>query len=194
MTTRQEPRCSPSPDATRNHTTIPTTPRGSVQPRPFPVSSACKAAMRRLVLTSQGGLIPFASEKGPPSGEAATVGQSVISRTLTGCKSRDEWLAAASATTRLTDDRVAAVLQTDCFRGFMVIDVPSCTVTHSRGGVNFGPCPKTFPNTPLTKLSAGIAGAHAVMVPIAASTVRVCLYGLVSDSRQRVRSTSHAHD
>jgi len=105
------------------------------------------------------------------------VGRSAIARTLTECRSRDEWLAAAKATTRLTGLKVAAVLQNDCFRApFMVIDVPSCTVTDSIGGVNLGPCPKTFPKPPRSKLSAGIAGGGAALVPFVASTVEACLY------------------
>jgi hypothetical protein len=41
---------------------------------------------------------------------------------------------------------------------------------------NLGPCPSTYPNTPLTKLNAGVAGLDKKLVPIIASRVRVCSY------------------
>lgn len=41
-------------------------------------------------------------------------------------------------------------------------------------GVGLGPCPKTFANTSLTKLNAGVAGLDTQLVPIAATKVRTC--------------------
>ncbi|MGO9874244.1 MAG: PASTA domain-containing protein [Acidimicrobiia bacterium] len=41
---------------------------------------------------------------------------------------------------------------------------------------SLGPCPKTYPKTPLMKLNAGVAGLDKMLVPVTNLTVRVCKY------------------
>ena len=54
---------------------------------------------------------------------------------------------------------------------------PPTTAQRRTGPEHLGPCPKTDPNTDLTKLNAGVNGLDRVLVPITALRVRVCLYG-----------------
>jgi hypothetical protein len=42
--------------------------------------------------------------------------------------------------------------------------------------VKLGPCPSVFPPIPLPKLNAGVQGITTKLVPIAATSVRVCRY------------------
>jgi len=54
--------------------------------------------------------------------------------------------------------------------------------------VNLGPCPKTYPNTPLTKLNAGVAGLDKTLVPITTLRVRICKDATPTDGERFLRT------
>ena len=138
--------------------------------------------MRTLVRVSGGGLDPFAAS---PSGQSAPAFESDIASTLTRCRSGAGWVLAARTATRRTASGQPAlqILENDCGFRFtdepqvIPLDAPGCPpVRGARVAATLGPCPTTYPRTPLTKLNAGVSGLDRNLVPIKATIVRVCDY------------------